>query len=154
MCKNRGITGISRLISFVFLLLFLKKSRIRETKHLSTNADSSTDAIGGWTKAKSAIIFIYLFFCGDFRPLPNKNIQMLDHFFPSLFSQGLQISKNIGHRTLGSGGKKTVKRYLKREKSERKKPFFCALILDNFKTKMFISETTSFHYFSPRIPNL
>ena len=31
-----------------------KKSRIRETKHLSTDADSSTDAIGGWTKAKSA----------------------------------------------------------------------------------------------------
>ena len=31
-----------------------KKSRIRETKHLSTYVDSSTDAIGGWTKAKSA----------------------------------------------------------------------------------------------------
>ena len=28
----------------------LEKSRIRETKHLSTYADSSTDAIGGWTK--------------------------------------------------------------------------------------------------------
>ena len=28
----------------------LKKSRIRETKHLSTDADSSTDVIGGWTK--------------------------------------------------------------------------------------------------------
>ena len=27
-----------------------QKSRIRETKHLSTDADSSTDAIGGWTK--------------------------------------------------------------------------------------------------------
>ena len=27
-----------------------KKSRIRETKHLSTDVDSSTDAIGGWTK--------------------------------------------------------------------------------------------------------
>ena len=27
-----------------------KKSRIRETKHLSTNADSSTDTIVGWTK--------------------------------------------------------------------------------------------------------
>ena len=25
-------------------------SRIRETKHLSTDADSITDAIGGWTK--------------------------------------------------------------------------------------------------------
>ena len=29
---------------------YKKKSRIRETKHLSTDADSSTDAIGGWTK--------------------------------------------------------------------------------------------------------
>ena len=28
----------------------IEKSRIRETKHLSTDADSSTDAIGGWTK--------------------------------------------------------------------------------------------------------
>ena len=28
----------------------LKKSRIRETKHLSTDADSTTDAMGGWTK--------------------------------------------------------------------------------------------------------
>ena len=27
------------------------KSRTRETKHLSTDADSSTDAIGGWTKS-------------------------------------------------------------------------------------------------------
>ena len=27
-----------------------KKSRIHETKHLSTDADRSTDAIGGWTK--------------------------------------------------------------------------------------------------------
>ena len=27
-----------------------KKSRIRETKHLLTDADSCTDAIGGWTK--------------------------------------------------------------------------------------------------------
>ena len=28
----------------------LKKSRIRETKHLSTDADSSTDTTVGWTK--------------------------------------------------------------------------------------------------------
>ena len=27
-----------------------KKSRIRETKHLSTDADSSTDTTVGWTK--------------------------------------------------------------------------------------------------------
>ena len=38
----------SRDLSFVVLLK--KKSRIRETKYLLTDADSSTDAIGRWTK--------------------------------------------------------------------------------------------------------
>ena len=31
-------------------LFLLKKSRIQETKHLSTDADGSTNAIRGWTK--------------------------------------------------------------------------------------------------------
>ena len=73
--------------------LHVKKSRIRETKHLSTDADSSTDAIGGWTKAKSAKKKTF-FLRGDFRPLRNKNFQMLDHFFPLLFpkdSESLKI---------------------------------------------------------------
>ena len=39
-------------------------------------------------------------------------------------------------------------------KKWEKKTFFCAAIFDNFQTKMFISETTSFNYFSPRILNL
>ena len=30
--------------------MYGKNSGIRETKHLSTDADSSTDAIEGWTK--------------------------------------------------------------------------------------------------------
>ena len=72
---------------------YIPKSRIRETKHLSTDADSSTDAIGGWTKAKSEKKEKKM--RGDFRPLPNKNVQMLDHFFPLLFPQGFRISKNI-----------------------------------------------------------
>ena len=50
-----------------------KKSRIRETKHLSTDADSSTDAIGGWTKAKSAKK--KAFFCAA----------ILDHFQTKMF---------------------------------------------------------------------
>ena len=33
------------------------------------------------------------------------------------FPQGFRISKNIGHPTSGSGGKKTVKRYLKSEQT-------------------------------------
>ena len=38
---------------------------------------------------------------------------MFDHFFPLLFPQGFRISKKLGHTTLGNGGKKTFKRYLK-----------------------------------------
>ena len=56
-----------------------------------------------------------LFLRSNFRPLPSKNVQIRDHFFPLLFPQGFRISKNIGHPTSGSGGKKTFKRYLKSE---------------------------------------
>ena len=35
-----------------------KKSRIRETKHLLTDADSSTNPIGGWTKNTQKPIFL------------------------------------------------------------------------------------------------
>ena len=35
------------------------------------------------------------------------------------FPQGFRISKNIVHSILGSGGKKTVKRYLKSEHTDR-----------------------------------
>ena len=43
--------GTSRHVSQLWLVMVQKfKSRIGETKHLLTDADSSTDAIGGWTK--------------------------------------------------------------------------------------------------------
>ena len=35
------------------------------------------------------------------------------------FPHGFRISKNFGHPTSGSGGKKTVKRYLKSEQTDR-----------------------------------
>ena len=35
------------------------------------------------------------------------------------FPQGFRISKNIGHPTLGSGGKKLFKRYLKSEQTDK-----------------------------------
>ena len=41
-----------------------------------------------------------------------------------------------------------------RRKNPEKKPFLAARILDHFWAKMFNSETTSFHYFFPRILNL
>ena len=53
--QNSIVHFLNIQLSLVSILLELtyfnsKKSRIRETKHLSTDADSSTDAIGGWTK--------------------------------------------------------------------------------------------------------
>ena len=137
-----------------FIVTNKQKSRIRETKHLSTNADSSTDAIGGWTMANSAKKNFFL--RGDFRPLPNKNVQMLDHFFPLLFLKDSESLIILDIRLWEVGAKRPLKKTenRRRPKKVKKKTFFCAAILDNFQTKMFISETTSFHYFSPRILNL
>ena len=61
------------MYSKIHIVKHMKKYRIRETKHLSTDADSSTDAIGGWTKAKSAKK--KLFFCAA----------ILDHFKTKMF---------------------------------------------------------------------
>ena len=47
------------LVSVVNILL--RKSRIRETLNLSTNANSNTDAIGGW------VIFVVVVFCCFFK---------------------------------------------------------------------------------------
>jgi hypothetical protein len=59
--RHKSLTDPTQIF-FILILTFthvsghsgtsnlLQKSRIRETKHLSTDADSSTDAIGGWTK--------------------------------------------------------------------------------------------------------
>ena len=54
---SRVVTGIIHeyncdlMVAHVDVLeTTLLKSRIQDTKHISTNADSSTDAIGGWTK--------------------------------------------------------------------------------------------------------
>ena len=41
---------IYQVFTILFSLSNIEKSRIRESKHLSTDADSSTDAIGGSTK--------------------------------------------------------------------------------------------------------
>ena len=35
----------------------VKKSRVREPQHLSIDADSSTNAIGGWTKNSPKLDF-------------------------------------------------------------------------------------------------
>ena len=146
-----------------------KKSRIRETKHLSTDADSSTDTTVGWTKnsrkpkffekrkkssktqklkniqryAKISDIpfdqrplihreawfppcFVRqnqqknkLFFARRFQTTSKQKCLNVTPLLSITFPQGFRISKNIGHPTSGSGGKKTVKRYLKGEQTHK-----------------------------------
>jgi hypothetical protein len=59
-----------------------------------------------------------LFFAQRFKTTSKLKCSNLGPVLFITFPQGFQISKNIGHSTLGSGGKKTVKRYVKSEKSE------------------------------------
>ena len=79
---------------------------------------------------------------------------MLDHFFPLLFPKDSESLKILDIRLWEVGAKRPLNGTSKVKKVKKKILFFCAAILDNFETKMFTSETTSFHYFSPRIPNL
>ena len=97
------------------------KSRIRETKHLSTDADSSTDRChrrvnqGKISKKKKN----YFLRC-DFRPLPNKNVQMLDHFFSLLFPKDSESLKILDIRLREVGSKRPLK---KTENRRRPKKF-------------------------------
>ena len=55
---------------------------------------------------------------GDFRQFSHKNNPIGDHLFTLLFPKDSESLKNIGHRTSGSGGKKTFNRYLKSEQTD------------------------------------
>ena len=82
--------------------LVFKKSCIRETKHLSTDADSSTDAIGGWT----------------------------NYFFPLLFPKDSESLKILDIRLREVGLKRPLKKTENQRRPEKvkKKTFFCAAI--------------------------
>ena len=46
--------------------------------------------------------------CGNFRPLPNKNVQMLDQFFLSLFPKGSESLKILDIRLREVGAKRRL----------------------------------------------
>ena len=76
-----------------------------------------------------------LFLRSDFRPIPNKNIQMLDHFFPLHFPKNSESLKILDIRLLEVGAKRPLNGTSKVKKSGGKKLFFWAAILDNFQQK-------------------
>ena len=91
----------------------MKKSRIRETKHLSTDADSSTNTTVGWTKNTKKPKFY-----GKTKKIIQITKTQKHPLLSIIFPQGFRISKHFGHPTSGSGGKKTFKWYLKSEQTD------------------------------------
>ena len=81
--------------------------------------------------------------CSNLRPL-------LSITFP----QGFQIPKIFGQWTSRSLGKRPVKRSEQMRRKKSVKNFFCRGNCTQFLAKNFKSETISFHYFSPRTPNI
>ena len=110
-------------------LLDRKKSRIRETKHLSTDADSSTNTTVGWTKNSQKPIFLK----NGKNHLKRKNSKM-SRDMPKLTIYPLT-------RGLSAIGKRGFQHVLY-GKIRRKKTFFYAAILDHFQNKMVKSENT------------
>ena len=130
---------------------------------ISKNIGHTTSGIGGTKTVKKTKnrrrpkkVKKKTFFCAAILDHFKQKCSYLRPLLSITFPQGFRISKNIGHPTSRSGGTKTVKKTKnrRRPKKVKKKTFFCAAILDNFQTNMFISETTSFHFFPPRIPKL
>ena len=70
------------------------------------------------------------FLRGYFRPLPNKNVQMLDHFFPLLFPKDSESLKILDIRLREVGAKRPLKKTenQRRPKKVKKKTFFRAAI--------------------------
>ena len=118
-----------------------QKSRIRETKHLSTDADSNTDTkkmqLVGHNSPNNKLYTLYEQKFTNVRPL-----------LAITFPQGLWISLKCGHWNSGSWGKKMFKQSEQMKKSVKKKTFFTEVIWHPLLAQDFKSETTSLHYFS------
>ena len=136
-CDNQSLfTHAERFKTWIAFQI--KKSRIREKKHLSTDADSSTDTTVSWTKNTQKPKFLK----------NRKNHQKLKYVQRyAKISDMLFKQRSLIHREAWFPPCFV-------RKNQQKKTFFCAAILDHFQTKMFKCDTTSFHYFSPRIPNI
>ena len=113
-----------------------KKSRIRETKKLSTDADSSTNANKNpASKAKFAPKKPF-FLRGNFTPFLSKSFRMWDHFFSLLFSKDYENLKSykIGVREVGA--KKHLNK-VNKWKNQKKNLFFCRGNFTPFMSKSF-----------------
>ena len=107
-----------------------KKFRIRETRHLLTNADSSIDTNKILIVRQNSPKEYNFFLRGNFTPFTSKSFQIWDHLFLLLFLKDSKIKeKKFEHWTSGSWGKKTFERNEQRRKKWVNNYFFLPLRL-------------------------
>ena len=114
-----------------------KKSRIRETKHRSTDADSITNT--------KKILLVRQnspkqnFFGRRFYTLYKQKFSKLRPILSLTFPQGFWKSKKFGHWTLRSGDRKTFKwseqmnKNLKKKKKKKIRGYFTPFMSKSFK---------------------
>ena len=99
---------------------------------------------------------------GDFTPFLSKSFQIWDLFFSLLFPKDSESLRILDIRLQEVGAKRPLN-WVRNTDTKKscsvwqnlpKNNFFCAAILHPLLLKVVKSETTSFHYFTPRIPNL
>ena len=133
-----------------------KKCHIRETKHLSTNAESITDTKKTLLVRQNSPKSFFKN-ARRFYTLYKQKFSNLGPLLSITFLKGFRKSKNFGHLTLESGGKKTLK-WSEQMKKNLWKTFsaqwFCTMILHPLQENVCKSETTYFQYFSPIIPKI
>ena len=88
--------------------VFITKSRIRETNHLSTNADSRTDTkkiLLVWQNLPEFFFFLR----SNFTVFISKSFQIRDHFFPLLFPKDSENLKSLDIGLQEMGAKRRLK---------------------------------------------
>ena len=86
----------------------VKKSRIRKTKHLSTNADRSTNTKKILVVRQNSPKNKLLVRC-NFTPFMSKRFTIRDHFFPLLFPKNSEYLKSLDIGFQEVGAKKRLK---------------------------------------------
>ena len=132
-----------------FSLLFPNDSENLKSLDIGLRAMGAKRRLSGVNKWKNP--YKNFFRRGDFRPFLSKNVQIWDQFFPLFFPKDCEYLKSLDIGLWEVGAKRPLNGVNKWRKSV--KNFFRRGNFTPLSSKKIKSETTSFHYFYPRILN-
>ena len=133
-----------------FLLVFPKASENLKSLDIGRQEVGAKRRLNGVNKRRrKKLIF---FCCGNLRSFFSKNVQIWDHLFPLLFTKDFESLKNVDIQLWEVGATRRFNgtSEVNKWKIILKKHFSPQRFKTMFWAKMFKSETTSCHYFSPK----